>query len=101
MIGVFNPLQRQPGSRVSEILFLNMISAVIFGETRNSLWNATTVRQRGHGKLSHHALDDRHESGAKSGASGSACCSRIVPTVLASALHVRVRPQTLARGGLL
>ena len=30
-----------------EILFLNMISAVIVGQPRNSLWNATMVRRRG------------------------------------------------------
>ena len=30
-----------------EILFLNTISALIVGETRNSLWNATMVRRRG------------------------------------------------------
>ena len=35
-----------------------------------------------HGKLSHHALGDRHESGAKSGAREPACFSRIVPAVL-------------------
>jgi hypothetical protein len=27
-------------------LFLNVISPAIVGETRNSLWNATMVRQR-------------------------------------------------------
>ena len=35
-----------------------------------------------HGKLSHHVLGDRHESGAKSGAREPACFSRIVPAVL-------------------
>jgi hypothetical protein len=44
------PSSRYRGSPVSEfqeILFLNVISAVIVGETRNSLWNATVVRRRG------------------------------------------------------
>jgi hypothetical protein len=36
-----------PVSELQEILFLNVISAVIVGETRNSLWNATMVRRRG------------------------------------------------------
>jgi hypothetical protein len=58
------PSSRYKGNPVSEfqeILFLNIISAVIVDETRNSLWNATMVRRRVHGKLSHHALGDRHE----------------------------------------
>lgn len=46
---VFIPLQRQPGLRVSGILFLNMLLPVIVDETRNSLWNAKLVRQRGCG----------------------------------------------------
>jgi hypothetical protein len=46
MIGSLHPLQRQPGLRVSGILFLNAISPAIVGETRNSLWNATMVRRR-------------------------------------------------------
>ena len=43
-------LQRYKGSPVpefQEILFLNILSVVIVGETRNSLWNATMVRRRG------------------------------------------------------
>src|SRR5271165_3479029 len=32
----FIPLQRQPGSRVSGILFLNMLLSVIVAETRSS-----------------------------------------------------------------
>jgi hypothetical protein len=36
-----------PVSEFQEILFLNIISAVIVGETQNSLWNATMVRRRG------------------------------------------------------
>jgi hypothetical protein len=43
-------------------------------------WSADGV----HGKFSHHALGDRHESGAKSGAREPACFSRIVPAVLES-----------------
>jgi hypothetical protein len=42
----FNPLQSQV-SEFQEILFLNIISALIVGETRNLLWNATMVRRRG------------------------------------------------------
>jgi hypothetical protein len=52
-----------------------------------------------HGKLSHHALDDRHEGGAKSGAREPASFSRIVPAVLESTLHVRLAPRTVAPGG--
>ena len=52
----FISLQRQPDLRVSGILFLNIISAVIVGETRNSLWNATMVRRRGARQASQHAL---------------------------------------------
>jgi hypothetical protein len=40
------PLQRQPGVRVSGILFINLLAPVIVGGTRNSLWNATMVRRR-------------------------------------------------------
>jgi hypothetical protein len=43
-----NNLSYRHGSPVSEfqeILFLNIISSVIVGETRNSLWNATMVRR--------------------------------------------------------
>jgi hypothetical protein len=43
------PSSRYKGSPVSEfqeILFLNMISAVIVAETRDSLWNATMVLRR-------------------------------------------------------
>ena len=36
-----------PVSEFQEILFLNIVSAVIVGETRNSLWNATMVRRQG------------------------------------------------------
>ena len=50
MIGVFNPLQRKSGLRVSGILFLNMLSAANIGETRKSLWNATMVRRRRAGR---------------------------------------------------
>jgi hypothetical protein len=46
MIGGLHPLQRQPGLRVSGILFLNAISPAIVKETRNFLWNATMVRRR-------------------------------------------------------
>src|SRR5262249_46844203 len=58
-------------------------------------WSADGV----HGKLSHHALGDRHESGAKSGAREPACFSRIVPAVLESTLQVCLAPRTVARGG--
>jgi hypothetical protein len=52
-----------------------------------------------HGKLSHHALGDRHESGAKSDAREPACFSRIVPAALESTLHVRLARRTVARRG--
>ena len=55
-------------------------------------WSADGVR----GKLSHHALGDRHESGAKSRVREPACFSRIVP---ASTLHVRLAPRRVGRGG--
>jgi len=100
LMGALEALNKgSPVSEFQEILFLNIISAVIVGETRNSLWNATMVRRRVHGKLSHHALGDHHESGAKSGAREPACIGRIVPAVLESILHVRLAPQTAARGG--
>ena len=47
------------------------------------------VRQRRARELSHHALDDRHEGGAKSGARGAVRFSRVVPALLVSALHFR------------
>jgi hypothetical protein len=72
------PSSRYKGNPVpefQEILFLNMISAVslvkhgIHCGTRP--WSADEVN----GKLSHHGLGDRHESGAKSGAREPACFS--------------------------
>src|SRR6201987_3957251 len=41
----------------------------------------------GRGELSHHALDDRHEGGAKSGARGAVRFGRVVPALLVYALH--------------
>jgi hypothetical protein len=47
MIGSLQPVTKAArGSRVSGILFRNMLFPVIVGETRNSLWNATMVRRR-------------------------------------------------------
>ena len=51
----------------------------------------------GRGKLSRHALDDRHEGGAKSGARGAVRLSRVVPRLLVSALHLRSTPRAFAR----
>jgi hypothetical protein len=52
-----------------------MLSPASFVETRNSLWNATMVRQRRLGELPPHALDDRHEGGARE----AVRFSRVVP----------------------
>jgi hypothetical protein len=46
MIGSLHPITKATGFRVSGILFLNMLLAVIVDETRNSLWNVTMIRRR-------------------------------------------------------
>jgi hypothetical protein len=85
-----HPVTNPAGCGGSGILFLDKLSAAIVGkrsilrETRP--WSANG----GRGELSHYALDDRHEGGAKSSARGAVGLGRIVPDLLVSALHFRV-----------
>ena len=90
-----HPLQRRSDFKVSGILFLRMDLPAIIGmellrETRP--WYA----RRGRGKLSHDALDDRHESRARSGTRRRGCFGRAVPALLVSALHFRSAPRPFA-----
>jgi hypothetical protein len=54
----------------------------------------------GRGELSHHAPDDRHEGGTKSGpvgtVRGTVRLSRVVPSLLVSDLHFRSAPWAFA-----
>jgi hypothetical protein len=79
-------------------LFLNMLLAVIVGGTRNSFGTRPWSADRGCGELSHHALDDRHGGGTKSRPTGTGAVhfSRVVPSLLVSALHFRSTPWSFA-----
>jgi hypothetical protein len=50
----------------------------------------------GRGKLSYHALDDRHEGDVKPSAMEAVRFSRVVPALLVSTLHVRSGPRAFA-----
>jgi hypothetical protein len=52
----------------------------------------------GSGELSHHALDNCHEGGTKSGPMGTVRFSRVVSSLLVSALHFRSAPWAFAGG---
>jgi hypothetical protein len=75
-----------------------MLLPVIVAETRNSCGTRPWSAGGGCGELSHHALDDRHEGGTKSGPMGTVRFSRVVPSLLVSALHFRSAPWAFARG---
>src|ERR1700739_1493528 len=57
------------------------------------LWSASG----GRGKLSHHALDDCYERGAKPGAGGRVRTSSAVPHLLVSTVHIRAPARVLPR----
>jgi hypothetical protein len=46
IIGGLHPITKATRFQSFRNLFLNMLLAVIVGETRNSLWNATMIRRR-------------------------------------------------------
>ena len=94
----FVNLQRQLGFRVSGILFLNMLLPVIVGGTRNSCGTRPWSAGGGSGELSHHALDNCHQGGAKPSPMGTVRLSRVVPSLLVSALHFRSAPWAFAGG---
>ena len=92
------PLQRQLGFRASEILFLNMLLPVTVSGTRNSCGTRPWSAGGGCGELSHHALDNCYEGGTKPSPMGTVRFSRVVPSLLVSALHFRSAPWEFAGG---
>ena len=68
------------GCGVSGFLFLKMFHPLLL--VRDPILCETRPRSArgGRGELSHHALDDRHEGGAKSGARGAVGFGRVVPS---------------------
>src|ERR1700752_4943618 len=94
---VFIPLQRQPGFRVSGILFLNMLFARYYWVKYGNLVERDHgLPAEGAGTLSYHALDDRHEGGVKPNAMEAVRFGRVVPALLVSTLHLRSAPRAFA-----
>src|SRR5271166_1559403 len=78
------------------MLFPNCFGALLLGEIRKSCGTRPWSASGGRGKLSYHALDDRHEGGAKPSAMEAVRLGRVVPALLVSALHVRSAPRAFA-----
>ena len=73
-----------------------LLHALLLGEIRKSCGTRSWSASGGHGTLSYHALDDRHDGGVKANAMEAVRFGRIVPALLVSTLHLRSAPWAFA-----
>ena len=98
MIGAPSPRYKgNPLSEFREILFLNAISALFLVKHGILCGMRPWSASGGRGELSHDALDDRYEGGAKPSARWAVRFSSVVPQLLVSTLRVRLPPRALPR----